>query len=51
MGVAAMSYFFGILASHFIYTGKLSNKNIITSATGVKFSHIYGLESAKKQLS
>lgn len=48
MGVAAMSYVFGILASHLILTGKLSNKNVITQATGVKFSNIYGLDNAKR---
>ncbi|CAD8078942.1 unnamed protein product [Paramecium primaurelia] len=50
MSIAALSYTFGIFASHIINLQKLSNKSMIASSTGVKFANIYGLDHAKKQL-
>lgn len=50
MSMAALSYIFGIVASNFIKSQKLSNKSMIAQSTGVKFVNIYGLDHAKKQL-
>ncbi|CAK83077.1 unnamed protein product (macronuclear) [Paramecium tetraurelia] len=50
MSIAALSYTFGIFASHLINSNRLSNKSMLAQSTGVKFSNIYGLDHAKKQL-
>ncbi|CAD8184398.1 unnamed protein product [Paramecium pentaurelia] len=50
MSIAAISYTFGIIATNFINSNKISNTSLLAQSTGVKFANIYGLDHAKKQL-